>query len=94
MSTAKANSSANSTQQPKNESVSRRAAERAHAGIDQAAEKGEQFEETLKTRSAEAQAKAQELGDRVGTLARQNPWLAIGGSVAAGIVIGALLARR
>lgn len=89
---------ANSTNKPnskaESESVSKRAAEHMHERIDQAAEKGEQFERTLHEQSADAQAKARELGDRVSTAARNNPWMAIGGSVALGIVIGALMSRR
>lgn len=76
------------------ESFARRAAEQMHQRIDQAAEKGEQFERSLYEQSGQAKDKARKMSRRMEVVARDNPWLAIGGSVALGVVIGALMSRR
>lgn len=75
-------------------SFSRRAAEQMHEQIDKAADKGEQFERSLYERTDKAKDRARDVSQRMDGMARENPWLAIGGSVALGIVIGAFLARR
>ncbi len=78
----------------KEESFARRAAEQMHEQIDKAAEKGEKFERTLYEQSGQAKVKARDVSRRMDVMARENPWLAIGGSVALGVVIGALMSRR
>ena len=89
----------------KESSVSKRVAEELHQRIDQAAEKGEQIERNLVSRSAEAhdkaiefgaeaKEKAQQLNSGFGKFAHENPWAVMGGAVALGIVIGALSSRR
>jgi ElaB/YqjD/DUF883 family membrane-anchored ribosome-binding protein len=77
-----------------NDSVSRRVADELHERIDKAAEKGEQFENTLHDRGARVNEKAHELNSDISRLARDNPWAVVGGSVALGFLIGALTCRR
>ncbi len=76
------------------ESISRRVADELHERIDQAAEKGEQFENTLHKGGAQAQQRTKEMTSSFNQLARDNPWALVGGSLALGILIGALVGRR
>ena len=74
-------------QAPKDsDSVSRR--------IDQAADKGEKLERSLHEQGVLAQGKTHELTSSLSRIARDNPWAVVGGSVALGVLIGALTRRR
>ena len=82
-------------QAPKDsDSVSRRVAEELHERIDQAADKGEKLERSLHEQGVLAQGKTHELTSSLSRIARDNPWAVVGGSVALGVLIGALTRRR
>lgn len=75
------------------ESVSRRVADELHERIDQVAEKSEKLEQKLHESGAGAKTKARELNSGLATLARDNPWLVVGGSVVLGMVLSSFLRR-
>lgn len=76
--------------QNKTETATRRVADALHDGIDQAAEKSEQWERSLHEKSRQAQEKSQELNGSVKQMMQDRPWTVVGGAVALGVLIGAL----
>ncbi|OMH33622.1 YqjD family protein [Motiliproteus sp. MSK22-1] len=76
------------------ESLSRRVADQLHERIDQVADHAEQSERSLHDLSANAQTKTQELSSGLTKVVRDNPWTAVGGSVALGVLIGMFARRR
>lgn len=75
-------------------STARRFAEHLHEGVDRVAERGERLESRLHDGREQFDEEAHRLVTRVSGLVRGSPWLALGGSVAIGFVIGALSRRR
>lgn len=86
-----------STKKPRtetDESVSRRVAEELHDRIDKVASKSEQFEQALHERGAKAQVKASELSSSLSRYAQEKPWMVVGGSMALGVLLSALMRRH
>jgi ElaB/YqjD/DUF883 family membrane-anchored ribosome-binding protein len=90
----KSNSAGKSTSKNETETLSRRVADELHERIDQAAERGDEFERKLHERSAQVQEKGRELKGGISRVAHDNPWALLGGSLALGILIGSLASRR
>jgi len=76
------------------ETVSRRVAEELHERIDQAAERGDEFERKLHEHGAQVKDKTEELTGGLNRFAHDNPWMLVGGSVALGVLIGSVMSRR
>ncbi len=75
-------------------STARRFADQVHEGVDRVAEHGERLESRLHDGREQIDEEAHRLATRVSTFVRRSPWLALGGSVAIGFMIGALSHRR
>ncbi|PLX59934.1 DUF883 family protein [Sedimenticola selenatireducens] len=91
---SKSNSAEKQNHQSYKETISRRVAEELHERIDQAADRGDEFERKLHERGAKVQDKARNLKGGISRIAHDNPWALVGGSVALGILIGSLASRR
>jgi len=76
------------------ETLSRRVADDLHERIEQAVEMGERLEHGLYERGGRLQARQQDLSSDLSQIVREHPWAVVGGSVALGILIGALTRRR
>lgn len=76
------------------ESTARRFAERMHEGVDHVAEHGERLEERLHEGREHLDAEARRLHASVIRLVRENPWTAMGASIALGFLLSALSHRR
>lgn len=74
-------------------STSRRVADALHERIDEAAEKGEQFERKLHEKSEGMQERSRELNGSFVRLMHDRPWTVVGGALALGVVLGALSRR-
>ncbi len=90
----KSNSTGKTNPKSEAETISRRVADELHERIDQAAERGDEFERKLHERSAQMQEKGRELKGGISRIAHDNPWALLGGSLALGILIGSLASRR
>lgn len=75
-------------------STTQRFAERLHEGVDKAAVKGERLEERLHESRENLDEEARRLNAGVMRIVRSNPWLALGGSIAVGFLLGAISRRR
>lgn len=75
-------------------STTQRFAERLHEGVDKAAQKGERLEERLHESRENLDEEARRLNAGVIRMVRTNPWLALGGSIAIGFLLGAISRRR
>lgn len=75
-------------------STSRRVAERLHEGVDRAAERGERLEQRLNEGREQLSDEARHLSAGVLEFVRTNPWVALGGSIAIGYLLGALSRHR
>lgn len=75
-------------------STSRRFAERLHEGVDRAAERGERLEQRLSEGREQLSDEARHLSAGVLEFVRSNPWVALGGSIAIGYLLGALSRHR
>jgi ElaB/YqjD/DUF883 family membrane-anchored ribosome-binding protein len=78
----------------KGDSTTRRFAERMHEGVDQVAERGERLESRLHEGREHLDAEARRLHAGIVRLIRDNPWTAVGGSIAIGFLLSALRRRH
>lgn len=76
------------------QSTSRRFAERLHEGVDRAAERGERLEQRLSEGREHLSDEARHLSAGVLEFVRTNPWVALGGTIAIGYLLGALSRHR
>lgn len=76
------------------ESTARRFAERLHEGVDRAAEQGEKLEKRLHEGREQLGEEARHLNAGLMEFVRNNTWVALGGSIAIGFLIGALSRRH
>lgn len=88
------NADINNPKTDKTDSVARKVAEGLHERVDRAAAKGENLERSIHEKSAQAQQKAGEMSQTIKNLAAEKPWMVVGGSIAIGFVLSALLNRR
>jgi ElaB/YqjD/DUF883 family membrane-anchored ribosome-binding protein len=75
-------------------STTQRFAERLHEGVDKAAEKGERLEERLHEGRVNLDEEARRINAGVMRIVRKSPWLALGGTIAVGFLLGAISRRR
>lgn len=71
-----------------------RAAEYLHDGVDRMVEQGGRLEQRLHDGYDRIDAEAHRLNSNVQATIGHHPWMAIGGSVALGFLVGMLSARR
>ncbi len=76
------------------DSTAKRFAERLHEGVDKAAEKGERLEERMHESRENLDEEARRINAGVLRIVRKNPWLALGGTIAVGFLLGAMSRRR
>lgn len=81
-------------EQDPSQSTARRFAERLHEGVDRAAEQGERLGRRLHEGRENLDEEARRLNAGVLRMVRSNPWVAVGGSIVVGVLIGALFSRR
>ncbi len=74
-------------------SKTQRFAESLHEGVDKAAEKGARLEEQLYESRENLDEEARRLNAGVLRAVRKNPWLALGGTIAVGFLLGAMSRR-